>query len=361
MNLMSHYDAAIAQGEINDDSAQRSVLSHLQRLSDDLEKPQPKWFHWRKHDPISGVYLYGPVGVGKTYLIDFFYKYVNEPKKARFHFHHFMQQVDAQLRKLQGQKDPLRLVAKEIARSTRLLCFDEFLVEDVAYAMILAELLKALHDERVVLVISSNTQPDNLYRKGPHRVRFLPAIALLKQNCEVLNLDEHRDYRLGRKPLLNTYLYPLNAQTTAIMEQQFALLEPDTAIKKEGVIIIQTREISFIQCGIKAIWFTFGVICNLPRSQLDYLEIADRFNAVFLSDIPSLTANHTAQTIMLVHFIDVMYDRGIKVVISAAVPADELYIEGEMKETFKRTLSRLKEMQSADYQNRHPRREVQAI
>lgn len=361
MNLVSHYDEAIASGEINNDPAQRMVLSHLQRLADDLEKPQPRWFNWGKAKVIKGAYIYGPVGAGKTYLVDFFYRYVNEKKKARFHFHHFMQQVDAQLRKLQGHKDPLRLVAKEIARTTRLLCFDEFLVQDVAYAMILAELLKALHAEGVVLVISANTKPDDLYLNGPHRVRFLPAIALLNNNCDVLNLDEHRDYRLGRKPLLDAYLYPLNDHTTALMQMQFHKLEQDADIKRDGFITIQTRDIPFIQRGIQTIWFAFDDLCNLPRSQLDYLEIADRFNAVFLSGIPCLTVNHTAQTIMLVHCIDVMYDRGIKVVISAAVPVEQLYVEGEIKETFKRTLSRLLEMQSVDYQNRHPRRELPMI
>jgi cell division protein ZapE len=303
------------------------------------------------------LYVYGPVGVGKTYLVDMFYQYVEEKKKSRFHFHHFMQQIDAQLRRLQGQKDPLHQIAKNIAKSIRLLCFDEFLVNDVAYAMILAELLLSLHDQGVILVISSNTKPDDLYLNGVYRARFLPAIALIKTNCDVLNLNEQRDYRIGRQPLLEAYLYPLNELTAKAMEQQFILLAKE--VKKDGCIRVQNRDIFYLQCDEKSIWFAFDVLCNLPRSQLDYLEIADRFDNVFVSGIPCLTENHTAQTIMFIYLIDVMYDRGINVIISAAVPLDMLYVKGELKETFKRTLSRLNEMQSVDYLSRHPRRITQ--
>lgn len=270
-----------------------------------------------------------------------------------------MQQIDAQLRRLQGQKDPLRLIAKEIAQSTRLLCFDEFLVDDVAYAMILAELLQALVREGVILVISSNTRPDDLYAKGVQRKRFLPAIALINKECLVLHLNEQRDYRLGREPLLDAYLHPLNKITESKMEEQFVLLAPQFQVNQE--LVVQNRGIPYLRCSPKSIWFRFEVLCNFPRSQLDYLEIADRFEHVFLSDIPSLTVNHTAQTIMFINFIDVMYDRGIKVIISAAVPMEELYLNGEMFEPFKRTLSRLNEMQSVDYLNRHPRRVVHDI
>ena len=359
MILATYYDAAIQRGEIDNDPLQRELLVHMQRLADELQKPEPSWFSWSKKKAIQGLYVYGPVGVGKTYLVDLFYECVEEKKKARFHFHHFMQQIDAQLRRLQGQKDPLRIIAKNVAQSIRLLCFDEFLVHDVAYAMILAELLKALHAQGVILVISSNTKPDDLYLNGPHRARFLPAIALIKNNCDVFFLNEDRDYRMGRQPLLEAYLYPLNERTAKTMEQQFILLAKD--IKKNGCINIQTRDIPYIQCDQKSIWFAFDVLCNLPRSQLDYLEIADLFDHVFISGIPGLTENHTAQTIMFIHLIDVMYDRGINIIIAAAVPLEELYIKGEMKETFKRTLSRLMEMQSVDYLSRHPRRMVENI
>lgn len=359
MSLMQHYEAAIHRGEINDDPLQREILEQMERLAADLHKINSSWcLPWCKQQ-IKGLYIYGPVGAGKTYLVDLFYQHIDESKKARFHFHHFMQQVDAQLRQLQGQKNPLQIIAKKLAKSVRVLCFDEFLVHDVAYAMILAELLQAVIAQGVILVISSNTPPDDLYLNGVHRARFLPAITAIKNNCDVLNLNEQRDYRVGREPLLDAYLYPLNEHTQQAMERQFTFLAPE--FKESGVIRIQNRDIPYLKCADKSIWFAFDVLCNLPRSQLDYLEIADKFDTIFVSGIPVLTEGHTLQTIMLIHFIDVMYDRGINIIISAAVPVEELYVKGEMAEPFKRTLSRLTEMQSIDYLARHPKREVQII
>ncbi|KTD58518.1 ATPase [Legionella sainthelensi] len=359
MTLINQYETAVARGEIVDDPLQRDILQHFQRLTEEIKKSNSSWFYpWRK-SRVKGIYLYGPVGVGKTYLVDLFYEFLEEKKKARFHFHHFMQQVDAQLRLLQGQKNPLLQIAKKLAKNTRILCFDEFMVHDVAYAMILAELLKALVAHGVILVISSNIPPDDLYRDGVHRKRFLPAIAAIKENCEVLYLNEQRDYRIGRAPLLDAYLCPLNQHTSQAMEKQFVLLNSE--FQEHGIITIQKRTIPYLKCGIKSIWFAFDILCNLPRSQLDYLELADKFDTIFVSDVPALTVNHTLQTIMFIHFIDVMYDRGINIILSAEVTAEQLYVEGEMVETFKRTLSRLLEMQSVDYLARHPKRELQEL
>lgn len=358
-DLIKNYQDSISRGEIEDDPVQRDILSHLQRLADELENAQNSWFSWGKKQSIKGVYIYGPVGVGKTYLIDLFYNTVQEKNKARFHFHHFMQQIDLKLRAFQGKKDPLKQLAKEIAMSIRLLCFDEFLVHDVACAMILAELFQGLQDYGVTLVISSNTQPDDLYRNGVQRQRFLPAIAFINQHCEVLKIFDHKDYRLGRQPLIDAYLYPLNLATQEKMDLQFKTIPGETECN--GTILIQNREIPYLKRSQKSIWFAFDVLCNRPRSQLDYLELAELFDTVFLSDIPCLTRNSTLQTIMFIHFIDVMYDRGINTILSAAVPLDELYVEGEMSQTFIRTLSRLKEMQSVDYLQRHPRRQIEKM
>jgi len=360
MNLISNYDAAIAKGEIIDDPVQREILQPMQRLAVELANTtQQSWFSWLQKKTIKGLYIYGPVGVGKTYLVDLFYDSIPEKKKARFHFHHFMQQIDGQLRKLQGHKDPLKEIAKQVAKTTRVLCFDEFLVHDVAYAMILGELLQQFLAQGVILVISSNTRPDDLYLNGVQRVRFLPAIAMIKTHCEVLHLNEKNDYRLGRTALIEAYLYPLNEKTQKAMEQQFQQMAPE--FSENGVVRIQNREIPYLRRGPRVIWFAFEVICNLPRSQLDYLELSEQFDTIFISGIPELTENHTAQAIMFIHFIDVMYDRGINIIISSAVPAEKLYLKGEMQETFKRTLSRLLEMQSVDYLGRHPHREVQVI
>jgi cell division protein ZapE len=357
--LIAQYEAAIQRDEIDDDSLQREILLQMERLANDLAKANSSWISHLWKPNIKGLYIYGPVGAGKTYLVDLFYEHVEERKKARFHFHHFMQQIDAQLRRLQGQKDPLRHIAKKLAKSIRVLCFDEFLVHDVAYAMILAELLQELISQGVILVVSSNTRPDDLYLNGVHRKRFLPAIAAINEYCDVLNLNEQRDYREGREPLVDAYLFPLNKQTQQKMEHQFAFLAGE--FQENGLITIQNRGIPYLKCAKNSIWFAFDVLCNLPRSQLDYLEIADTFDNVFVSDVPILTEKHTLQTIMLIHFIDVMYDRGINIIISAASPVEELYLKGEMVEPFKRTLSRLKEMQSVDYLSRHPKRQIQEL
>ena len=357
MTLVTQYEAAIARGDIVNDPLQREVLVPMQNIIDELLQANSSWIQRLFNRSIKGLYLYGPVGVGKTYLVDMFYENVSEAKKARFHFHHFMQQIDTQLRKWQGQKDPLRHIAKNIAQSARVLCFDEFLVHDVAYAMILAKLIPELLAQGVILVISSNTQPDDLYLNGVQRARFLPAIELINKNCIVLHLNEPIDYRLGRQHLIEAYLYPLNDATRLTMEQQFG--QEAKEAEENGVIQVQSRDIFFLKRSARMIWFTFDIICNLPRSQLDYLELADRFDTIFVSDVPVLTEKHTTQTIMFIHFIDVMYDRGIKIIISAMVPTAQLYVKGEMIDTFKRTLSRLEEMQSVDYLSRHPHRKSQ--
>jgi len=357
MILLERYNLLVAQGDIDDDPEQRVVLVQLQRLATDLEEKPSFWWFWR-NKKIKGLYIYGTVGTGKTYLIDLFYALIKEEKKARFHFHHFMQQIDAQLRRLQGQKNPLRTVAKEIAQKTKLICFDEFLVDDVAYAMILAQLLHALLQEGVVLVISSNTKPNDLYAKGVQRARFLPAINLINSNCDVIKLSKKRDYRLGRMPLLDAYLHPINTKTMQKMTEQFAMLTPNA--QSNQTISIQNRPIAFLKSGAQAIWFDFDVLCNLPRSQLDYLEIASKFDHLFISGLTQLELR-TVQAIMFINLIDVMYDRGIDTVIAAEVAMEQLYTQGELEVPFKRTLSRLNEMQSVDYLARHPRREVYDI
>lgn len=360
MKLIRVYEEAIERGDIEDDPLQRQVLLSMQRLADDLQLPRRSWLNWLQKLPQPvGLYLHGPVGVGKTYLMDLFYDCIEEEQKARIHFHHFMQQVDGKLRQIQGQKDPLRRIAADFAKTIRLLCFDEFIVNDVAHAMILAELLQALFAEGIIFVATSNTAPDDLYLNGIQRQRFLPAIALIKTHCEVIGLGEKRDYRLGRAPIHTAYVYPLNDTTENILQEQFLAISPHS--EEKGNLFVQNRMIPFVKCGQRVIWFDFKIICNLPRSQLDYLEIADRFDTVFVSNIPALTANDTVHAILLIHFIDVMYDRGIRVIMSAAVSLDKLYVEGEMSEVFKRTLSRLEEMQSVDYIRRHPRRLAQNL
>lgn len=356
MTISARYDALIARGEIENDPLQRPIIAVMDELADALGQPKKSFLSWRRTKGINGIYLYGSVGVGKTFLMDLLFEEVNIREKIRFHFHHFMQQIDAQLRRLQGQKDPLQVIAKNLAKTTRLLCFDEFLVHDVAHAMILAELLKALFANGIVLVATSNIKPDDLYLNGVQRARFLPAIALIKSHCQVLALNQPRDYRVGRDIQLETFFYPLNESTQSRFSAQFALMEP--ASRPAGTLTVQNREIPYIRCGEEAIWFDFKVICNLPRSQLDYLELVDRFSSFFVSGMPQLHERDTVYAILFVHFIDVLYDRGARLILSAEVPLTELYLKGEMSQAFRRTLSRLQEMQSQDYLSRPPRRAV---
>lgn len=348
MSLMAHYDAAIAAGTHHDDIFQRDALKALQCVADALNTPRHFWFRRRLKKGIKGLYLYGTVGVGKTYLMDLFYQQVTERHKMRIHFHQFMQQIDGQLRLLQGHSNPLKSIADKMSKTTHLLCLDEFLVQDIATAMVLTELFRHLLANGVVLVATSNTSPDNLYHNGLQRIRFLPTIALIKEHCTVHHLTESCDYRLGHTARPKAYLFPLNEATELSMSQQFEACQ--TSLNLEP-LVIQGRTIETVQQSDTAVWFKFDVICNLPRSQLDYLEIAHRFQTVLVSGIPELTVNDTVGALLLTHLVDVLYDERVRLICSAAVPIASLYRHGEWKKSFQRTQSRLEEMQSIAYEN----------
>ena len=346
MTLLAEYQAAVDKGQIEDNPIQRQILPHLQRIDKELKSRPFSWIKLGAKRNVRGLYLSGPVGVGKTFLLDLFYQYASV-KKARLHFHHFMQQVDARLRRLQGKKNPLRIIASDMSKSTRLLCLDEFLVNDIAHAMILTELLQALFENGVVLVTTSNTLPDELYLNGLQRARFLPAIELIKTHCQILAMASRTDYRLGRDPMSQAYLYPLNEQTAHALQNQFHQVADKCC--DDGTVKVQNRSIPCVKISTNAIWFQFDVICAIPRSQLDYLELAQRFDVIFISGIPKLSERDGVKAFLFLHFIDVMYDKGVRVVISAAVPPEQLYAEGRHRQAFERAISRLKEMQSKDY------------
>ncbi|MDF1646651.1 MAG: cell division protein ZapE [Legionellaceae bacterium] len=348
--LLAYYEAAIAAGDIVDSNNQRGVLSKLQVITDVVDASHVKahWWSRRVKNP-QGLYLHGPVGAGKTYLMNLFYTHLPEAHKERFHFHHFMQHVDEALRAHQGRANPLKQIAKKIARDAHVLCLDEFLVEDVADASILAELLNALFKAGVILVVTANTEPDDLYLDGLHRERFLPAIALLKQHCDVICLDDKRDYRTGREILPEAYFFPVNAEHEAEMLSQFMVFASGAELKEAREVVIQQRNIPYIRKAGRVVWFEFDVICNLPRSQLDYLEISTRFDTIFVSHLPAIGENDPARIVLFIRFVDVMYDAGIRLILLAEVPLEMIYIKGPMAGMFERTLSRLREMQSPDY------------
>lgn len=348
--LLTAYEAEIATGAIIDSVNQRHVLSQLQVIADHLLVAPHKKHWWSWSDVrLQGLYLYGPVGTGKTHLMDLFYNAVPNTRKARFHFHQWMQKIDELLRRKQGCPNPLKQIAKSLASDIQLLCLDEFLVEDVAHASILAALLAVLFQEGIVLVATANTKPEDLYLEGLHRERFVPAIDLIKQHCQVIYLDDHRDYRIGHPVLAEAYFFPADPEQEANMLVQFIRCASGAVVEENGLLNVQTREVAYIRKAGRVIWFAFDVICNLPRSQLDYLEIAERFDTVFVSQVPAIADNEPARMILFIRFVDVMYDARIRLILLAQVPIELIYVKGPMKAMFERTLSRLREMQSADY------------
>ena len=298
-------------------------------------------------DVPRGVYLYGGVGRGKSFLMDCFYNAVPLKRKTRLHFHEFMREVHRELYELQGLANPLDELGKRIAKRFRLICFDEFHVADITDAMILHRLLAALFDNGVGFVTTSNFKPDDLYPGGLHRDRILPAIALLNAHLEVLNVDNGTDYRKRTLEALTLYHMPNGPLADAAMQEAFnALVETHD---EEPVLNIESRKIQARRKAGGVVWFDFKSLCGGPRSQNDYLEIASQFHTVFLSDVPHMPLRMASEARRFTWLIDVLYDRRVKLVMSAAVAPLDLYTDGPMAHEFPRTVSRLNEMQSKEY------------
>jgi cell division protein ZapE len=294
-----------------------------------------------------GVYMHGGVGRGKSFLMDCFFRAVPLKRKTRLHFHEFMREVHRELHELKGTADPLDELGRRIARRYRLICFDEFHVADVTDAMILHRLLQAMFANRVSIVTTSNFHPDALYPNGLHRDRILPAIELLKANLEVINVDAGTDYRQLTLQQVSTYLTPLGEATEAEMEASFERLAE--ARDEEAVMQIEHRSVRAVRRAGGVVWFDFRTLCGGPRSQNDYLELASRFHTVLLSNVPHMPARMASEARRFTWLVDVLYDRHVKLILSAEVPPAELYTEGPLAHEFPRTVSRLHEMQSAEY------------
>lgn len=291
-----------------------------------------------------GVYLYGGVGRGKSFLMDCFFQVVKVKRKTRLHFHEFMREVHRQLASLQGTVNPLDELARQMAKKYRLICFDEFHVADITDALILHRLLRALFDEGVGFVTTSNFHPDDLYPNGLHRDRILPAIALLHKKLDVVAIGDGTDYRRLAMEQLKLYHTPLGAAADAEMRQAFARLAGFR--DEDPVLHIEGREIRARCRAGGVVWFDFKALCGGPRSQNDYLEIATQFHTVMLSDVPAMPARMASEARRFTWLVDVLYDRRIKLIMSAQVPAELLYTEGPLAHEFVRTVSRLHEMQS---------------
>jgi len=364
MNVEDFYKDALAQRGFSTDEAQLRAVARLQRAYDEWVA-----FKARRGTPFKrlinrpevprGVYLWGGVGRGKSFLMDSFYSVVPVVRKTRVHFHEFMRAVHAQLDELKGVADPLDQVALRIAKKYRLICFDEFHVSDIADAMILYNLLRALFDRGVSFMMTSNYQPDTLYPDGLHRDRMLPTIALLKERLDILNVDAGIDYRQQVLERMQVYHTPLGAQADRALRHAFASIA-DTA-DEEPRIRIESREIRALRRAGGVIWFDFATLCGGPRSQNDYLEIASRFHTVILSGIPAMSAAMSSPARRFTWLIDVLYDCKIKLVMSAEVPPAQLYTEGMLANEFHRTVSRIMEMQSREYMQAERRGALAAL
>ncbi|KRI00843.1 cell division protein ZapE [Curvibacter sp. PAE-UM] len=295
----------------------------------------------------KGVYLYGGVGRGKSFLMDCFFNAVPLVRKTRLHFHEFMREVHRELADLQGTVNPLDALAERMADKYKLICFDEFHVADITDAMILHRLLAALSRNGVGLVATSNFKPDDLYPNGLHRDRILPAIALLNQTMELVNVDNGTDYRRRTMEQVQLYHTPLGPEADAAMSQAFDRLAE--AHDEDPVLHIEARQIHARRKAGGVVWFDFRILCGGPRSQNDYLEIATQFHTVFLSDVPHMPVRMASEARRFTWLVDVLYDRRVKLILSAAVPPEQLYTEGPLVHEFPRTVSRLNEMQSREF------------
>lgn len=364
MDVTKFYAQALSERGFQADDAQLLAITRLQHS-------YAEWMAFKAQRSNSlkrlvlrpevprGVYMWGGVGRGKSFLMDSFYSVVPLARKTRLHFHEFMRAVHRELDELKGVADPLNDVARRIAKKYRLICFDEFHVSDIADAMILYNLLSALFDHGVSFVMTSNYDPDLLYPDGLHRDRMLPTIRLLKERMDIMNIDAGIDYRKRALEKVDTYYVPLNAQADSALRAVFAGVAESA--DENPCVHIEMREIHALRRAGSVIWFNFATLCGGPRSQNDYLEIASRFHTVILSDIPQMSVAMSSEARRFTWLIDVFYDHKVKLIMSAAVEPEALYTTGTLANEFQRTVSRIIEMQSREYMDADRRDAAEAI
>jgi len=356
------------RGDFQTDSEQLKVVERLQRLFEELE--DYRQYRAGKlnrlvtnlgagRKPPRGVYIWGGVGRGKSLVMDAFYKVSRHRRKRRVHFHEFMREIHVRMRGLSGNEDPLDLISTEIARELRLLAFDEFHVSDIADAMILGRLLEQLVAKGVVLVMTSNYRPDELYPNGLQRARFVPAIEILKRDLDVVQLEGVTDHRRRLLDSLGVYYMPADAQAETALARFFEAMTK-ASYSEDGAIEVGGRSLAFRRRAKGIVWFTFAELCEKARSQVDYLEVASAYHTVLVSGVRRLAAAQTDVLRRFTWLVDVFYDQRVKLVLSAdAVPEDLVAVSGDatgaermVRKEFARTASRLREMQSKDYFSR---------
>jgi cell division protein ZapE len=352
LGVRDTYLATLGERGFTSDAAQLGAVAALERC-------EREWVDYkaRRRNPLTklllkppiprGVYMYGGVGRGKSFLMDCFFQAVPLQRKTRLHFHEFMREVHRELQDLKGTANPLEALGARVARRFRLICFDEFHIADVTDAMILHRLLQALFDNRVSIVTTSNFHPDTLYPNGLHRDRILPAIELLRKHLQVINVDAGTDYRKQTLQQVEMYITPLGEAAEQALQAAFSRLAE--ARDEPPVMNIEQRELRAVRRAGGVVWFDFRTLCGGPRSQNDYLEIASRFHTVLLSNVPHMPLRMASEARRFTWLVDVLYDRRVKLILSAEVSPDALYTEGPMAHEFPRTVSRLREMQSAEF------------
>ena len=348
------YKGLLESGQFKADDHQLAAVNELDKLWHQLQQ-SPENSFWKRlknspSPPVKGIYLWGGVGRGKTWLMDLFYESLPGSDKQRIHFHRFMQRIHSSLNQLKKVQNPLVRVAQQWAKDCRVLCLDEFFVTDIADAMLLAGLLENLIKQGVTLVTTSNIEPDLLYKDGLQRSKFLPAIDLIKENTNVFQLVGDRDFRLRILEQSSIYHSPLDDAAHQSMADRFQQMAAGCILKPQ--LMVNERPFRAVQRGDGLIWFEFEELCEKPTGSRDFIEIARAFNTVMISNVPQLTEEDSNASRRFITLVDEFYDRGVKLLISAEVPVTSLYTGKRLEFEFERTCSRLIEMQSREYLSR---------
>ena len=358
LSPQARYLNDVAASILTPDAAQAHAIDQVERLYQDLvasEVSHPTSFlgkilnvRNRRAVPVRGLYLWGRVGRGKTYIVDTFFDCLATDQKLRIHFHSFIRKIHSELKRLSNESDPLAVIGRRWAKEIRLLCLDEFHVGDITDAMILGNLLRALFDNGVTLVATSNEAPKDLYREGLQRDRFLPAIALLENHLEVVELAGDLDYRLRALEQAEVYYTPHTQAVDETLTTRFIDIAPEPGIIGAW-IEIDGRTIETRRHADGVVWFDFDTLCGGPRATGDYIEIALCHHTIILSNVPVMDNDTSDAARRFINLIDELYDRNINLLVSAAAHAEGLYTGRRLVQSFKRTVSRLREMQSHDY------------
>lgn len=360
MTPKQRYEQDLKRSDFQQDEAQAMAVNALDnlyhQLIDYLNTPVVKPSRWQKllgkkeEKPQlpKGLYFWGGVGRGKTYLMDTFFDALPTDKKMRVHFHRFMYRVHDELKLLDDVSDPLELIADKFSKEAVVICFDEFFVSDITDAMILGTLFQALFQRGVVLVATSNIPPNDLYRNGLQRARFLPAIALIEKHCQILNVDSGMDYRLRTLQQAEIYHYPLDTKASENLDKYYGQLAGSEK-PKQCQIEINHRTIDVIEANDGLLYASFAQLCQTARSQNDYIELSKLYHTVLLAEVKQMDRTIDDAARRFIALVDEFYERNVKLIISAEVPLEQLYTHGQLEFEFKRCQSRLIEMQSHDY------------